>query len=137
MDSALFTNVALGVVLLSASFLIALASVSFFAPVLARHFLMGFAATPVRHFVELTLRLVVGVAFIGSAGSMTAGPVFLVFGWVLVGTTIGLALIPWQTHRRFAQRAVPLAAKYISLLGIASLVGGVCIMVSVFYGSAA
>jgi hypothetical protein len=51
-----------------------------------------------------------------------------IFGWVLVGTTLILAFVPWQLHHRFAEWSVPMATRRLPLLGIASIVGGVLLL---------
>jgi hypothetical protein len=45
----------------------------------------------------------------------------MVFGAVLVITTAVLACIPWQWHRKIAQRSVPRVLRFLPALGIASL----------------
>lgn len=69
----------------------------------------------------MACRLVAGMALILNAENMKWALVFSVFGWVLIGTTLGLLVVLWQKHRQFAQRFVPPALKYIVLIGISSI----------------
>jgi hypothetical protein len=55
---------------------------------------------------------------------MRFGSAFAGFGWLLVLTSAGLALLPWRWHRAFALRAVPYAVRYPPLLGLAALLLG-------------
>ncbi|MBI3129799.1 MAG: hypothetical protein HYZ13_00430 [Acidobacteria bacterium] len=61
---------------------------------------------------------------------------FRMFGWVLVITTGVLLLIPWRWHRRFAERAVPSATRYLSLVGLSSLALGGLLLTAVLRGTA-
>jgi hypothetical protein len=122
---------ALTVVVLAAAYLVALGVAAFIRPGLARRFLGGFATTQRRHVAELGLRIVVGASLIISAPCMSLGTVFLGFGWVLITTSLGLGLVPWRLHQRFAAWSVPQATRYLPLIGLASLAGGVGLVVAV------
>jgi hypothetical protein len=112
------------VVLLVGAYLVALAVTAFVAPSRAATFLLGFAGTARTHYVELVFRGLAGGAFVWQGPQMRVGDVFVGFGWMLVLTTAGLALVPWRWHRTFARRAVPYALRYPRLLGIAALLLG-------------
>jgi hypothetical protein len=43
---------------------------------------------------------------------------FKVFGWILVMTTVGLLLIPWQWHHRFGKWAIPFAIRHLRLFAL-------------------
>lgn len=109
------------VVLLAGAFLAALGLACLAWPARARRFLLGFASSLALHYLELGIRLVVGGALLVAAPSMAFPRVFTVAGAVLVVTTVVLALVPWPWHRRFAQRSVPAALRFLPLLGLASL----------------
>ena len=127
----------LGTVVLAGLYFIALAGVSLFIPAQAKRFLLGFAGSFQKHFVELFLRLLVGAAFVLHAPQTSLSVVFSSFGWVLLLTTAALLIIPWKWHRRFAQYSVPKATQYIKLIGWVSLALGGFILAAVFGGSAA
>lgn len=113
-------------VLLTGCYFVALAAVSLLVPARAARFLHGFATTPGRHYLELVLRACAGAAFVLHAPAMRFAEAFTLFGWILVGTTAGLLVVPWSWHQRFASRAVPMALRHLRLVAIASLaLGGV------------
>lgn len=123
-------------VLLTGLYLIAVAAVSFARPERASRFLMGFATSAATHYLELTLRLLVGGAFLLRAPQMLCSNLVTAFGWVLVLTTAGLFLIPWQWHRHFAAQAVPHALRYLKFVAVASLLLGGFVLASLFLGGA-
>ena len=125
---------ALGLVVLTAAYFIALAGVSLLIPASASRFLLGFAGSPFKHYTELFVRFLVGAALVLHAPRTVAPSVF---GWLLLVTTACLLLVPWRWHQRFARYAVPQAARHISLIGLASLALGGVMLVAVVLGSAA
>lgn len=129
------TIAALGVVVSAGLFLVALAALAWFDAPRARRFLMAFASTASKHLVELGVRMLAGASFILAAPHMALPAVFSVFGWVLVLSTLVLAVVPWRLHRRFAEQAVPRATRYMAALGTASLLGGVAVIGAVIRGA--
>ena len=115
---------AAAVVLLAGLYLACLGAVSLAAPAIARRFLLGFASSRARHYLELALRLVVGGAFLLCAPVLQFPLAFTAFGGAIVLTSVGLLLVPWRWHRHFAQQAVPRALRFLPLLGVASLLLG-------------
>ena len=130
-------SIAIAVVAITGAYFVALGLGSLFVPGKAANFLLGFAATPRLHYVELLTRVLVGMAFIVSAHRLPAHLVFSVFGWVLLSTSALLFLVPWRWHHRFAGKVVPVANRYITAIGLSSLVFGVHILASVASGIAA
>lgn len=122
-DAAAFTTV-----LLAALYLIVLGIGAMVMSARTKQFLNAFASTARVHFLELWLRLLVGGAFVLRAPQMQYRHVFVVIGWILVGTTLILALIPWRRHREFAMWAVPQATRFMLLLGLGSLAGGLLLL---------
>ena len=118
------TVVGIAVVVTAALYLLALGSGALIRPELTKRFLGGFATTRRIHFTELALRVVTGAAFVSSAPRMAFGPAIALFGWMLVVTSLALAIVPWRLHKRFAAWAVPQATQRMPLIGIASIVGG-------------
>lgn len=111
-----------------ASPVIALGIASLVRPQRVKAFLGALASTPRVHFTELAIRALVGCAFVLTAPRMPFAPAFTVFGWVLVGTTLLLALIPWHLHRRFANWSVPQATRVMPLFGMGALAGGIVLL---------
>ncbi len=131
----MMSNVALIIVLLTALYLIGVAVVSFIAPARARQFLDAFASSARAHYTEMLIRLIVGAGLILAAPRLLFSEAFNVFGWIIVITTAGLLLIPWQWHHRFAEKAVRPLTKRVWLFGVFSLPLGVFLMYAVVRGS--
>lgn len=128
-------SLVLAVVVLAGLYFISLAVVSLITPARAELFLLGFASSALKHYVELVLRLVVGAAFVIHAPRMQFSGAFAVFGWVLLATTVCLILVPWRLHHRFSQQAVLRATRHTEMIGLASLVFGALILAAVVRGS--
>jgi uncharacterized protein YjeT (DUF2065 family) len=130
-------TLSLALVATTGIFLAVLGVVSLFSPSHAKRFLLGFAGSPSKHYAELAVRILMGSAFL-MASPLTPWPVALsVFGWVLLGTTGVLLLVPWHWHHRFARRAVPEALRFLPLVGAASLVLGALVLWAAVHGYAA
>jgi uncharacterized protein YjeT (DUF2065 family) len=124
------------VVVLSGLYFVVLAIASFLAPGRVERFLSAFAGSAGAHYSELLIRLVVGGSFLLASPDMLFAPVFRLFGWVLVITTVVLFAVPWRWHHRFAQQTVPYAVRHLRLFGVASFVLGGFILTSVICGAA-
>ena len=122
-------------VLLAAFYLISLAGLLLVSPARGKRFLVGFASSAFTHYFELVIRLIAGVAILLYAPLMLFSCFFVMLGWVLVLTTVGLFAIPWQWHRRFAQWGVPYATRHLRLIAVASFVFGGFVLASVMLGS--
>lgn len=133
---SLVTLLALVIVVLAALYLVALGAASFIVPVRAGRFLQGFASTPSLHYLELSMRLVVGAAFVQYAPSMLYPKAFSLFGWLLLITTAGLLLLPWKWHQRFARRVVSGSTRFLAAIGIGSLLLGAAVICAVWHGQA-
>lgn len=128
---------ALLAVLVVAIYLIVLGVGALLRPNPTRRFLERFAASARVHFLELGLRLIAGAALLTSAPRMRFSALFTIFGWVLVGTTLVLAVVPWRIHHRFAAWSVPQATRHMSLLGAGSAAAGLFLLVALVLGHAA
>lgn len=122
----------LALVLAAAGYLLLLGGSALVRPKLAAQFLGGFATTPTLHFAELAIRLLIGSAFVFSAPRLAYGTAIAAVGWVLIATSVLLALVPWRLHRRFAAWSVPRALQYLPLIGLAALAGGLGLVAAVF-----
>jgi hypothetical protein len=131
----MLAGLALIVVLLTGFYLIGLAIMSLVVPAQASSFLLGFAGSAFTHYLELLLRMIVGGAFLQCAPDLLFPDIFALFGWVLIATTACLFVVPWQSHRRFAQRAVPHAIRQLKLVAVASLLFGGFVLASVIGGA--
>lgn len=108
-------------VALTGTYFLAFALLAWRAPTRVGRFLLGFARSAPTHYLELAVRVTVGAAFVVTAPALRGAPLFRGFGWVLMLTSAGLACVPWASHRRFANWAVPRALAQLPLLGVAAL----------------
>ena len=96
----------------------------------AIRFLNAFVKTPWHHFLEQTLRLIVGVALVIQAPNMKFSEFFGVFGWIVIITSLMLVGLPWRWHRSFAKKVIPTVIKLIHLYGLSCLALGIFIIFS-------
>lgn len=117
-----------------AAFLIGLAIVCACDRTRAERFLRAFASSARTHYAEQVLRLVVGVSIARSSEFMWLSEAFRIFGWVVVGSTLVLLVIPWRWHHAFAARVMPPVYRRLGLFALASATLGVCVLLAVFRG---
>ncbi len=129
--------ISLTIVATAALYLIALGGAALVRPAVAQRFLGGFATTPRVHFTELALRVLAGAALVLRAPHMVGSPALLLFGWILIVTSLALALVPWRWHQRFAAWSVPQATQFMPVIGVASLVGGLGLLAALLLPRAA
>lgn len=120
------------IVCVFAQFLIGLAIVIYGKPATATRFLNLFASSAKSHYSEQIIRLIVGSAMILFSSLMKHSLLFQYFGWIIVGTTFFLLLIPWQWHHKFARWTIPFVIRNLKLYGIASFALGLFILYSLF-----
>ena len=95
----------------------------------AKAFFLAFAGSARKHYIEMTLRLIVGASLLVQAPHLEFSLGITVFGWMLIVTTAALLLMPWQWHQRFAQRVLPNFIHYLTLIGIVSILMGSVVLV--------
>jgi hypothetical protein len=122
------TLVAGTVVVLTGAYLLGFGVLAVADSAQAFRYLRRFAGTLPLHVLELSVRFMVGAAFIGYASQMQLRGVFHTFGIILATTTLGLALIPWRWHQRLAHRTVPAVERYIPVIGVASIAAGAFVL---------
>lgn len=120
--------VAKAIVFLVALFFLALGAAALVRPAVARTFLLGFANTAVKHYAELLTRVLVGGSLVIVGRESAYSTALSAFGWLLIGTTAVMALVPWRLHDRFARSAVPKALRFLPLIGISSLLIGAVLL---------
>lgn len=128
---------AIALVAMAGIYFVGLGGAALLAPARTSRFLLAFASTPRKHYAELALRIILGGAFIVAAPRLPFSGPFALFGWVLLGTTLALVVVPWRWHHRFAQRAVPEALRFLPLVGVCSVVSGALVLWAVWHGDAA
>lgn len=77
------------------------------------------------------IRLIAGAALLMFAPSMAFPDLFLAFGWVIVVTTIGLLVIPWRWHHKFARWAIPLVLRHIGFFAVGAALLGALVLFGV------
>jgi hypothetical protein len=122
---------ALLAVLAASAFLLLQGVLGLWRPQAVRCFLDGFASSAAAHFGELAARIVVGLGFVGYAAQSAWPTAFAAFGWLLMLTSLPMLLVPWRWHRRFAQRAVPLATRWMPPYALACLCAGLAVLAGV------
>ena len=105
-----------------AVFFLLLGLISLIRPSHARRFLLGFATSARKHYVELGARFVIGGAMLVIAPKSFHPVALAAFGWLLIGTTAVMAVVPWRVHRRFAETSVPQALRFLPMIGVVSVV---------------
>lgn len=128
----MLTTITLIIIVITSLFFLGLGSFALFSPHHAKRFLLAFATSPIKHYLELFIRILVGGSLVIYSSHMLFSNIFNLFGWTIIITTACLLLVPWQWHRRFAQFAVPKALQFLWLIGVSSLSLGVGLLVAVF-----
>ena len=111
--------------------LIGMAVVIAIKPVLAERFLKSFASSARAHYTEQAARLIAGAAIVVFAPSMWYSELFKYFGWLIIVTSVGLLLIPWQWHQRFGKWAIPLVIRHLKLYALGTSALGALILCGV------
>lgn len=124
-------------VALAGLYLLVLAGVVMFAPARAQRFLAGHASSAFAHYLEIALRLLLGGSLVLSSPRMRFLVPSWTLGWILIGTSAVLVAVPWRLHQRFARWAVPLATRYMALLAVGALAGGLLLLFSLLPGPGA
>jgi protein-S-isoprenylcysteine O-methyltransferase Ste14 len=65
-----------------------------------------------------------GAAFLLQAERQLWPQLFQLAGWLLLGSSAVMLLLPWQWHQRFARHTVPAIAPWLGCIGFVSLLLG-------------
>lgn len=129
MRFAEIVNVLSGVVVAGFGlFLIGLAALIIVRQSRAERFLTRFASSAATHYAEQGCRLVVGAAMVRIAGAMRYPELFHVFGWLIIISTVGLLLIPWQWHNKFGTLVMPPVFRRMRLFALGACALGAFIL---------
>ncbi len=124
--------IAEAIVVVFGLFLIGCAWLAFAKPLIAKRFLMSFASSARTHYTEQVFRLLIGASIVVLSPTMWQANLFRIAGWMIVVTTVGLLLIPWQWHHRFGQWTIPLVIRHMKLYAIGMIIVGVLLLLGVF-----
>jgi hypothetical protein len=120
MTLALLDPLARLLVALAGAYLLTLGALAWLRPSAAARYLLGFATTPTRHALELSLRGALAWALWRWAPH-APWPVALTAAAAVLGlTTAAMAVLPWRWHQRFAAWSVPQALPHLRSIGLAS-----------------
>jgi hypothetical protein len=67
-------------------------------------------------------------ALVISAPRMRSGGVVAVFGWMVILTSLVLAVVPWRLHQRFAAFAMPHVFPRLRIVGVVAAAGGLALL---------
>lgn len=110
-----------GITYLCATYLIVLAGVIFFRRDLAMKFFSGFASTAGLNTLEVVLRFLAGIAFMGAAAQSRFPEISFYFGLFLAVTALVLLLF-YPLHKRFAVVVMKGLPVFLPLMGPVCLV---------------
>lgn len=125
-------SIASAVIVAIGLFLIGLAAVVFMKPLLGERFFMAFASSARTHYLEQAFRLLLGSSLVVLSPAMWQSGTFLFLGWIIVISTIGLMLIPWQWHHRFGQLVLPILVRHMRLYAVGLFAFGALLLYGVF-----
>ncbi|MDT8348081.1 MAG: hypothetical protein RQ756_09780 [Flavobacteriaceae bacterium] len=97
-----------------------------FKPQKARTILRTFASTNFINYTEITLRLIVGIAFVIYADFGKSSELFKIFGWFMSITALILYAVPRKLHHSFSMKSADIIkAFYFRLISpFAFVLGG-------------
>jgi hypothetical protein len=120
------------IVVLFGFWLIGVSVLMIYRPHTALAGLRKMASTNLINYSEITLRMIVGIAFLLTANSMPYAWFFNFFGWFLVISAGVLYCVPRQWHANYAQYwAGKLSVFYVRALAPLSIAAGVFIIKSI------
>ena len=129
----IFNAVSGTVVICFALYLIGLAFLIVINPSAAERFLRSFASSASAHYTEQGLRLLVGVSTVNFSGFMWCSDAFRIFGWTIIVSTVGLLLVPWRWHHKFATKVMPSLYHRMKLFAFGAFALGALILFGASY----
>lgn len=120
-------------VILFGLFIICVGALMLFAPKRARETLGKMASTNLINYTEITLRIIPAVGLIVYADFSKYPLAFKGFGWLMLGTSIVLYIIPRKWHHAYSRRSAEiLKPLYFQLLSPVAFLIGTAIIYCVF-----
>jgi hypothetical protein len=117
--------------------LLTFTGLAFAKPARAERFLMAFASSARTHYVEQSIRILVGAALVVLSSAMWQPKVFWLLGWAILVSSAALICVPWQWHDRLGERVRPMLVRYLKLYAVGAFALGVLLLYGVFGGGAA
>lgn len=126
-------TVAKYIVILFGLFIICIGTLMLFAPKKARETLRKMASTNFINYTEITLRMIPAIGLILYSDFSKYPVAFKVYGWLMLGTSIVLYLIPRKWHHGFSLKSADiLKPLYFQLLSPIAFLLGIAIIYCVF-----
>jgi hypothetical protein len=110
--------------------LVGFAGMVYARPAMAERVLMKFASSARAHYLEQTLRVLLGVSLVLLSPTMWQGKAFWILGWCIVISSVVLMLIPWRVHHRFAGHVLPRLVAHMKLFSVGVFFFGAILLVS-------
>jgi hypothetical protein len=114
-------------------FLLGVAGTVFARRALAERFFASFASSARAHYVEQSVRLLIGASLIVLSPAMWQPDLFWLIGWASVISSVGLLLVPWKWHHRFAQRLRPTFVRHMRLYALGLFAFGALLLYGVVF----
>jgi hypothetical protein len=127
-------SVAASIVVTAGVYLLALAVLALARPLLATRFLLGFAQTAAVHYIEMAVRILVGIALIVASPRMHTSQFFFFFGIALLASSMLLLCLPWRYHRSMGERVLPRLVRLLPVVGLVSLLLGGLLIAALLAG---
>ncbi|MGK7390577.1 MAG: hypothetical protein ACNS60_09500 [Candidatus Cyclobacteriaceae bacterium M2_1C_046] len=100
------------IVILFGLFIIMAGFIMLFKPKKARIILRDFASTNFINYTEITIRLIVGIAFILYSDLAKSPEIFRIFGWFMLITALILYFVPRKLHHNFSTKSADIIKPY-------------------------
>ena len=95
---------AIAIVLAFAAWLAGVGIFALFRPVLARTAIGKFASSHRINLIEQAARIAAGAGLVVRAPFSLTPEIFAIFGWIMIVSSVLLAVLPLRWHAAFAQR---------------------------------
>jgi hypothetical protein len=112
---------------------IAFTGVVFTKPRVAERFLLSFASSARAHYVEMALRLLLGISLLVLSPAMRPPTLFRVIGWAIVISSVGLLLMPWQWHNRFGEMIRPQLLRLVKVYALGAFGFGCLLLYGILW----
>lgn len=120
------------VVVATGILLIGFAGMVYTRPARAERILMSFASSARAHYLEQTLRLLLGASLVLLSPTMWQGTAFWILGWSIVISSVVLMLIPWRLHHSFAGHVLPKLVAHMKLFAIGVFAFGAILLMALY-----
>ena len=130
---SIMVTIAKWTVILFGMFIICVGFLMLFAPVKARETLRKAGSTNFINYAEITIRMIPAIGLILYADYSKYPEVFKVFGWLMLGTSFILYIVPRKLHNKFSLKSADiLKPLYFQLLSPFAFILGTVIIYCVF-----